>query len=314
MAACYRCGAEAGSARFCTNCGTDLASAPPAVQASPLGAGPPPPVATPRPTSTGHRADTRGTGPGRQGLGRKKILLIAGVCAAVGLAAAAAVTIAVTTGTDDPSAQPVPVSAAAPDASTSAPASTSAGGASPTPGTLVTLGGPPGSARSTSRTSATGPVRSITPQSATASSTAPSSVDDAGVTTTYDAHNAIDGNPATAWRPTEGDGVGQELVLRLPASTTVASVGLVPGYAKTDPATGVDRFAQNRTIARVSWTFDDGTSVQQDFRADRTMQTIPVSATTSTVRLKILQTLAPAATADPRNYAPISEVSLSGAS
>ena len=84
------------------------------------------------------------------------------------------------------------------------------------------------------------------------------------MTTTYDARNAIDGNPATAWRPTEGDGVGQELVLRLPASTTVASVGLVPGYAKTDPATGVDRFAQNRTIARVSWTFDDGTSVQQE--------------------------------------------------
>ncbi len=62
-----------------------------------------------------------------------------------------------------------------------APAATSAGGgASPTPGTLVTLGGLSGTARSTSRTAATGPIRSITPQSATASSTAPSSVDDAG--------------------------------------------------------------------------------------------------------------------------------------
>jgi len=39
-----------------------------------------------------------------------------------------------------------------------------------------------------------------------------------------------------------------------------------------------------------------------------------VSAITSTVRLKILQTRAPAAAADPRNFAPISEVSLSGAS
>ncbi|HYN72635.1 MAG TPA: hypothetical protein VES60_09055 [Nakamurella sp.] len=139
-------------------------------------------------------------------------------------------------------------------------------------------------------------------------------LDDAGVTTTYDARNAIDGNPATAWRPIEGDGVGQEILLRLPTSTTVREVGLIPGYAKTDPATGVDRFAQNRTIARVSWTFDDGTRVEQDFRAERTMQSMPVSTTTSTVRLKILQTRAPAATEDPRSFAPVSEVSLSGAS
>ena len=143
MAACYRCGAEAGSARFCTNCGTDLASAPPAVQASPLGAGPPPPVATRPPTSIGDGADGRGTGPRRDGLGRKKILLIAGVSAAVGLIAAAAVTIAVTTGTDDPSAQQVPVSAAAPDPGTSAPAVTSVGGASPTPGTWSPWAGLP---------------------------------------------------------------------------------------------------------------------------------------------------------------------------
>lgn len=63
-----------------------------------------------------------------------------------------------------------------------------------------------------------------------------------------------------------------------------------------------------------AWQSPDGTSVQQDFRAERTMQSIPVSATTSTVRLKVLQTLAPAATADPRIFAPISEVRLSGAS
>ena len=320
MAACHRCGAEVGSARFCTNCGSDLASAPPAMPAPPPGYAPPPPVATPPPTTMGNGMDTRAAGAGRDTLGRKKILLIAAVCAVVALTGAAVVAIAVTTGTDDQSAQAVPVSAAAtaPGTSTpatSAPGTTSAGGGpSPTPGTLVTLGGRPGSAVATSRTSATGPVHSITPQSATASSTAPSSVDDAGVTTTYDPRNAIDGNPATAWRPAEGDGVGQELVLTLPAATTVTSVGLVPGYAKTDPSTGVDRFAQNRTIARVSWTFDDGTSVQQDLRADRTMQTVPVSAITSTVRLKILQTRAPAAAADPRNFAPISEVSLSGAS
>lgn len=128
----------------------------------------------------------------------------------------------------------------------------------------------------------------------------------------YAAQNTIDGDPATAWRAAEGDGVGQELVLTLPATTALTSVGLIPGYAKVDPATGVDRFPQNRRIARVSWIFDDGTSVEQAFADDRTLQIIPVKANTRSVRVKILESRPSATPADARNYTPISEVSLTG--
>ncbi len=66
----------------------------------------------------------------------------------------------------------------------------------------------------------------------------------------------------------------------------------MPGYAKTDPANGVDRYAENNRITRVRWRFDDGTTFVQRMSAnpgDRSMRTMRIPVTqTSRVVLEIL--------------------------
>ena len=44
---------------------------------------------------------------------------------------------------------------------------------------------------------------------------------------------------------------------------------MIPGYAKIDPADGTDRYAQNRRIAQVRYTFDDGNDRRADPRHRR---------------------------------------------
>jgi len=151
----------------------------------------------------------------------------------------------------------------------------------------------------------------ITPVAASGSSSAPDSVDDAGRPVAFGPLNAIDGVRDTAWRPIEGDGVGESLTLDLGATYAVTSVGLVPGYDKVDPTTGRSRFLQNRRIAAVRWVFDDDSSVVQQFADEPALQTTSVSAVTRTVRIQIEATRAPAS-GDPRNFAPVSEVLVEG--
>ena len=76
---------------------------------------------------------------------------------------------------------------------------------------------------------------------------------------TYEAGKAIDGVPDTAWR-CDGSGVGQQLQVSFPGRVALTSIGMVPGYAKTDPYDGTDRYTQNRRISAVQYTFDDGSS------------------------------------------------------
>ena len=128
-----------------------------------------------------------------------------------------------------------------------------------------------------------------------------------GQTTTYDPANVVDGDKSTAWR-TAGDGTGQSLQFTLGANTHLVQVGLIPGYDKIDDCTGADRFAQMRKVTGVKWTFADGTSVQQSFTPDRTMQTINVNVVTTSVVLEITGTTA----ANGLDYTPVSEVSLVG--
>jgi hypothetical protein len=59
----------------------------------------------------------------------------------------------------------------------------------------------------------------------------------------------------------------------------------VPGYAKTDPADQADRYAQNRRISRVRYSFDDGTAVERELDtapADRATQALPLTGVTTT--------------------------------
>jgi hypothetical protein len=112
---------------------------------------------------------------------------------------------------------------------------------------------------------------------------APSSVDAAGNPVTYPASNAHDGDLTTAWR-CNGDGVGQSITLTLAEEAEIGEVGIVPGYAKTDPASGEDRYAENNRLTRVRWTFADGSQVVQRLDGspgNRSMQTRRIAPTRS---------------------------------
>jgi hypothetical protein len=152
----------------------------------------------------------------------------------------------------------------------------------------------------------TGSVEAVDVKDASASCQAPNSVDAAGHPISYQPRNVADGDLTTAWR-CDGDGVGQKLTLRLPSGTKVAEIGLVPGYAKTDPSSGADRYAENNRVTKVRWVFSDGTAVEQRFdgsAANRDMQTKRIPPTRADrVVLEILDT-----TRGPRNTTAISEV------
>lgn len=79
---------------------------------------------------------------------------------------------------------------------------------------------------------------------------------------TYEPEKVIDNLPDTAWR-CAGDGVGQWLRIDFQSKATLAGIGIVPGFAKTDPHDLTDRYAQNRRISAVDYIFDDGSTVSQ---------------------------------------------------
>ena len=174
----------------------------------------------------------------------------------------------------------------------------------------VTIGS--GSVLPSARSTPTGPSQTVSATALSSTSTAGDSVDDQGNPITYAPANAVDGDPTTAWRASTGDGVGQELVLQLPGTYLLTSVGLSPGYDKVDAKTGTDRFRQNRRISSVTWTFDDGSTVAQNFKDDRAVQVTAVNVITRTVHIRITSSLPPADTTDPRDFVAISDVSFQG--
>jgi hypothetical protein len=156
-----------------------------------------------------------------------------------------------------------------------------------------------------------GPVSAVAVDAIAADCTAPPGRDSAGHQVSYAPENATDGKADTAWR-CPGTAVGQVLTLRLGGDTDVAQVGLVPGYAKTDPESGVDRYAENNRITRVRWTLGEGTTVVQRLDPDPTSRGVQLlripRTTTDTVIVEILHVRRGA-----RNTTAISEVSLAAA-
>jgi len=151
-----------------------------------------------------------------------------------------------------------------------------------------------------------GRVDTVPVSASTASCIAPASVDAAGNEVTYEPGLAHDGDLTTAWR-CPGSGTGESITLQLSQELQVAELGLVPGYAKTDPRSGADRYAENNRITMVRWTFPNGTVVEQeldgspDNREMQTMRIEPVLA--NEVVLEVLSS-------DPgrRNTIAVSEV------
>jgi serine/threonine-protein kinase len=141
----------------------------------------------------------------------------------------------------------------------------------------------------------------------TASSTAPSSTDAAGNPVTYVPANVIDGNVQTAWR-TPGDGHGQSVTLIFDNPIDVVRIGLIPGYAKTDPQTGANRFLQDRIIKAVVYQVPGLPNTPQTFEPLPVPQFVPLRATTSQITVKILATTA----AGGLDYTAISEIYVYG--
>lgn len=168
--------------------------------------------------------------------------------------------------------------------------------------TVVTTSG-----GSSSTTSAPGPSSTWTSQaSAFAPVTSPDSVDGAGNPTSYTAANMLDGDPTTAWRM-DGDGSGQTLQFDLGAAVPISRLGLVNGYAKVDPTSGVDRYTQGRRITTVTWSVGGQTFTMNLADGNRRMQAItfpPVTA--SRVYLTIDAVTAPGEPAF--NYTAISDI------
>ena len=143
------------------------------------------------------------------------------------------------------------------------------------------------------------------------SATRGDSVDSCGKPTDYSPVNLLDGNMSSAWM-TVGSGGGQYVDFTLRKGVEVSTVGLVPGYAKQDPCTGSNRFLDMRRIAEVSWSFDGGEEIIQQFDVESaTMQTIdlPAPVEAETVRMTIRVTTPPGTAGF--DYAPVSEVTLS---
>jgi hypothetical protein len=156
-----------------------------------------------------------------------------------------------------------------------------------------------------------GTVQRVRLASVDASCQYPSSVDAAGNRVSYPPAQVQDGDLSTAWR-CAGDGVGERLTLSLPGEERIAEVGLVPGYAKTDPRTGADRYAENNRITEVRWILGDGEEFVQRLdgsSANRDLQTMRIPATRAdTIVVEIL-----ASTGGSRNTVAVSEVRVAAA-
>jgi serine/threonine-protein kinase len=144
-------------------------------------------------------------------------------------------------------------------------------------------------------------------QVTTTSQTAPPSKDAAGNVVTYLPSNVLDGDVATAWR-TSGNGHGDTLTLLFDGPVDIVRVGLIPGYAKSDPETGTNRFLQDRIIKKVRYLIPDLPPTVQRLLPDPSPQDVPVSATTSQITVEILNTTKPGGA----NYTAISEIYVYG--
>ncbi|MGH3902310.1 MAG: NADase-type glycan-binding domain-containing protein [Pseudonocardiaceae bacterium] len=133
---------------------------------------------------------------------------------------------------------------------------------------------------------------------------------------TYEPEKAIDNLPDTAWR-CDGDGVGEWLKISFQNRAILTSIGIVPGYAKTDPSDRTDRYAQNRRISAVSYTFDDGSTVTQSLNTDaldRSTQTVSLpNVATSQVTITIRSSVSGEATGgqEPFDRVAISDIAVS---
>lgn len=136
-----------------------------------------------------------------------------------------------------------------------------------------------------------GPRALVAPRVAKANCRAKDSVDAGGRKVSYAPMNMIDQRRGSAWR-CNGDGRGQKVRFEFPKKQRIVVVGMIPGYAKTDPVDNTDRYRENRRIKRVRWSFDGGRHIVQKFDhkpGNRSLQRLQIPAVeTKTVTVEIL--------------------------
>jgi serine/threonine protein kinase len=129
----------------------------------------------------------------------------------------------------------------------------------------------------------------------------------------YGADKLFDKNNDTAWRMEFRDPKDlSPIKLRLAESSRVSEVGLIPGFAKTDPCDETDRFSENRRITQVRWTIGEVSVVQNLDPDNRKMQSmrLPLSPQGKVVELQILAVSEDPTPEDERDFITISEVSV----
>jgi hypothetical protein len=157
-----------------------------------------------------------------------------------------------------------------------------------------------------------GPTDVLEPADVQVPETAPPSVDEGGGRVTFRAVHMLDADPRTSWRMS-GNGTGAVITFTFDDPVTVTEVGMVNGYAKSDPPH--DWYAGNRRITAVAWVFDDGTEVTQDLGDDLALQSTPVAPVETThIELRILEVTEPGEGPDGRDFTAISDVAIIGAS
>lgn len=140
--------------------------------------------------------------------------------------------------------------------------------------------------------------------------TAPPTTDFDGNLVAYEAVQMHDGDPSTTWR-IAGDATAKVVTVTLGEPAVVDRVGLVNGYTKQ--VAGVDWYPNNRRILAVTWGFEDGTTVEQTFSENPTMQRLKVPPVqTSTVTITITSVTPPGSGNLGRDYTAISEVAITG--
>ncbi|MCW2816853.1 MAG: hypothetical protein JWN84_4308 [Nocardioides sp.] len=345
MDQCARCGQTLGVGRYCVNCGqprdgalddwrTDTAERP-AVRPAPTyppadppvvpPAAPPGPVAPPPVFQTPPQArypmyadepdvPTEHGEPGEPGgpdeppllweaaaehqerapQRRRSVLPWVLVAAALVLVAVAGVRLLTSGSDDEAAADPGPIT----QTTVESPRGTATRAPAPTPTPTPTPTEPPAE-----------PEDVAAAATAAAPTTAAPGRDVDGDPVRYDADNMLDGRDDTAWRA-PGDATGATLGFRLAEPTRLTSVGLLNGYAKTDP--GYDGYTANRRVLAVEWVFDDGTVVVQDLGTSRSVQSIDVDVVTETVRLRIVSVSSQARGPQGRDYTAVSTVRLLG--
>jgi hypothetical protein len=140
-----------------------------------------------------------------------------------------------------------------------------------------------------------------------ASSTADDAADAAGNTVSFIATNVADADPATAWR-TPGTGKGKSLTFQFSQPVHLVSIDVIPGYAKVDPTSGEDRFAENRRVKEARFEFDNGIVNDFSFRDSPDVQSNIVSVKTTSVQVTILESTGKTR----RDFTAISEIEFYG--